>query len=66
MDKVLQIEILLNMINTLLGKAIYFKDNILINDLQFIRHNVYYEDVFEYNSLLERLSVIDKKLKEYE
>lgn len=65
-EEVLQIEVLLNMLNTLLSKAIYFKDTNLTNELQIIRHDVYYSDNFNYNSLLEKLKTIDKDLKKYE
>lgn len=65
MDDVLRIELLLNMINTLFGKAVFFKDTKIIDELTDIRHEIYY-DTFHYDISLEKLSKVAIKLKKYE
>lgn len=65
-DQVIQIEVALNFVNTLLSKAVAFKDNNLINELSNLRHDIYYGDVFDYDNVIGELKSFDVKLKKYE
>ncbi len=64
MDSILQIELLLNLLNTLFGKAMFYKDYATTNELSLIRRRIYYGDC-EYNSTLESLKQISTKLNVY-
>lgn len=65
-DTVIQIEVVLNFLNTLLSKAIFFKDGESIEKLHTLRHVVYYGSNFEYDSMLRKLQEIEVILKHYE
>ena len=52
-DKVLQIEVILNFLNTLFGKAISLHNTKITNELSLIRKNIYYGDDFEYDVILK-------------
>ena len=65
-DKVIQIEIMLNFLNTLFAKAVFLKNNELINELNILRHDIYYGDNFNYELIIKKLQYIEIKLKIYE
>ena len=65
MNTIIQIEVALNFLNTLFGKAIYFNDNKIIDELVVLRHNIYYGD-FNYDLFLKNLQDIEIKLKKYD
>lgn len=65
MDTVLQTELILNMINTLFGKAIFFQDAHVIKELSQLRHSVYYAH-YHYDEVLKHLEKIDIILQAYE
>ncbi|MDO8659316.1 MAG: hypothetical protein Q7K54_01820 [Candidatus Parcubacteria bacterium] len=64
-DRVIQIEVVLNFLNTLHAKALHFKDNVIADELSAVKHNIYYGD-FEEKLLLNNLKNIESKLKKYE
>ncbi len=64
-DKIIQIEVALNFLNTLFAKAIYFSDKKMIKEIELLRRNIYYGD-FEYDSFLKKLQEVEKKLNQYE
>lgn len=64
-DKVIQIEVVLNFLNTLHAKALYFKDNAIANELSVVKHNIYYGD-FEEKLVLNNLKNIESRLNKYE
>jgi len=64
-DKVMQIEVILNFLNTLFAKAVSFKDEEVTNKLNLIRHDVYHGD-FVYELFLAKLQEIEVILKKYE
>ena len=59
MDKVIQIEVILNYINGLIAKNIANGNNLVADKLNNIRHDIYYGD-FNYNMLINKLKEIDK------
>jgi hypothetical protein len=63
-DEIIQVEVSLNFLNTLLAKAVYFKDIGLITELGQLRHDIYYSETFSYELLLEKLKNIERSLKE--
>jgi hypothetical protein len=65
-DKVIQIEVALNFLNTLFGKAIYFKNKDIVDKLSSLRRSIYYKDDFEYYLFLEQLQSIEVQLKKYD
>ena len=65
MDNVLQIEIALNMLNTLFAKAVAFKDDKTFYELYKIRNKIYYGD-FNYDSTIESLKKIKNFLNKYD
>lgn len=65
MDKVLQTEVLLNLINTFFAKSVFFKDVGSIEKLNILRHQIYYED-FDYSIAMRELGKISGNLKKYE
>ena len=62
-DKVIEIEIALNFLNTLFAKAIYLNDFKVVNEINMLRHSVYYGDSFNYEATLKKLQMIEKELK---
>lgn len=65
MDNVLQTEVFLNLLNTVLAKAVHFKDEEIINKISALRHEVYYGD-FNYEKNMEELKEVETTLKKYE
>ncbi|MCK9351380.1 MAG: hypothetical protein WCT49_02965 [Candidatus Paceibacterota bacterium] len=65
-DPIIQNEVALNYLNTLFGKAIFFKDLEKVHQLNVLRHTVYYEKDFDYEAVLKILGEIEEKLKRYE
>lgn len=65
MDAVIQVELLLNMLNSALTKAMYFKDDFLIKQLSDMQHSIYY-DSFNVDVFLQKLKEIDIELKKYD
>jgi hypothetical protein len=63
MDEVIQIEIVLNFLNTLFAKAVYFNDEPIRKELADFRHEIYYEKRFNYESSIEKLQAISKELE---
>lgn len=43
MNPILETEVVLNMLNTLLGKALFFSDTETANELEQLKHALYYE-----------------------
>ncbi len=62
-DPIIQIEIALNFISTLRAQAIAFKDKEIADELFSIRHSIYYEKEFDYESIIKKLQEIQKKLE---
>jgi hypothetical protein len=65
MDNVLQTEVLLNLLNTTLAKAIHFEDDALVKKINELRHAIYYSD-FNYDETLDILKKINIDLNNYE
>lgn len=65
MINVLQTEVLLNMLNMVLAKAVSFKDEEIIKKISDFRHKIYYED-FDYNQSIVYLKELEKELEKYE
>ena len=65
MNNILQIEVLLNMLNTVFAKAVHFKNDELIKELHTLRHKIYYEN-FNYEESLNLLKKADIELSKYE
>jgi hypothetical protein len=65
MDNVLEIEVVLNMLNTVFAKAVFFNDVSVISKLNTMRHNIYYGE-FNYESYLSLLKETDKYLQKYD
>lgn len=65
MDTVTQTEVLLNMVNTLLAKAMYFHDSAVIRRIHDLQHQVYYGN-YEYDSMIAVLQEIRDDLKRYD
>ena len=65
MDNVSKTEVLLNILNMVLTKALYFKDNVSIKKLSDLRHAIYYGE-FNYNVTLNSLREIEGNLSKYE
>lgn len=65
MDKVIQLEVILNMLNTLLAKANFFKDKEIVIKLNNYRNNIYYGK-FDYAEIVLALKEIEIFLKKYE
>lgn len=63
-DKVLQIEVILNFLNTLFGKAISLHNTKITNELSLIRKNIYYGDDFEYDVILKKLQALEMDLNQ--
>lgn len=64
MDKVLQIEILLERINILIAKSVCF-DEVAINKLENLRHQIYYKD-FDYETVIKALEELGNDLEQYD
>ena len=64
-DEIIQIEVALNFINTLLAKANYFKDNKVADELNSLRHGIYYGETFQYTYYIEKLQEIKQVLNKY-
>ena len=60
MDKVLQIEVLLGWLNMLLAKSVCFEDEVAINKLESLRHQIYYKD-FDYETVVSVLCSFHEK-----
>jgi len=65
-DAIVQNEVVLNFLNTLFSKAMFFKDDEMICELNKLRHHIYYEKDFDYELILSELKVMEVKLKRYE
>jgi hypothetical protein len=65
MINVLQTEVLLNMLNMVLAKAVFFKDEEIIKKISDFRHKIYYED-FDYDESIVYLKNLEKELSKYE
>lgn len=65
-DKVIQIEVALNFLNTLFGKAVYFKDAEAINELNVLRRGIYHDDDFVYERIIQMLQDREIKLQRHE
>lgn len=65
-SKTIQIEVVLNFLNTLFSKAIFYKDKEMIGELNHLRHNIYYGEDFVYEDLLTKLQNIELKLESHE
>ena len=61
MDNIIQTEILLNAINTVLAKALHFKKDEATKKLVALRNNIYHND-FNYEETLKQLKNIEKEL----
>lgn len=57
---ILQVEILIERINMLLAKSVYFSDEEAIQELERLRHKIYYED-FDYQTILSRIDELKKR-----
>lgn len=66
MDAIIQLEVLLNLLNTVFGKAVYYKDYVMVKRLSTIRHTIYYTNDYVYESLLKELHGLDLELNKYE
>jgi len=66
MDKIIKMEILLNFLNSLLSKAIFYKDTKIISELTLIRHNIYYSPEFNYELTFQALKIQEEKLSKYD
>ena len=66
MDKIIQVEIILNLLNTIFGRAICDKDTEVVKELSLLRHEIYYGDNFDYGLILKQLEDKEKVLKQYE
>jgi hypothetical protein len=53
-DKIIQIEILIGLINMKLARSVYYEYEEAIQELEKLRHKVYYED-FDYQTMLIEL-----------
>ncbi len=60
-DNTLQTEVLLNMLNTVFAKAVYFKNLELIEKLSLMRHRIYYGN-FDYVDNIKTLKEINDNL----
>ena len=65
-DEIIQIEVALNFINTLLAKANYFKDSKVADELTSLRHDIYYGKIFQYPDIIKKLQGINLVLNKYE
>lgn len=65
MDRVLQIEVLLNWLNTLFAKSSCFDDIESIDELHLLRKQIYYKD-FDYDITSQALEKISDRLKKYD
>lgn len=65
MDKTIQTEVVLNMINTLFAKANFYKDEETVSRLNECRRKIYYEE-FNYDEIISLLKEIEIYLKKYE
>jgi|SRR3989339_2129177 len=65
MINVLQTEVLLNMLNMVLAKAVSFKDEEIVKKISDLRHKIYYED-FDYGESIVYLKAIEKELEKRE
>jgi hypothetical protein len=61
MDKVLRVETMLNKLNTLLSKAVYYKDTQAVDELNMLRRMLYYNDV-DFNVFADKLKSAEEKL----
>lgn len=62
----MQIEIILNFLNTLFGKAVYYKDDKIIGELSTLRRSIYYGGEFDYDSIFKQLKDKENELNKYE
>jgi hypothetical protein len=65
-DQIIQIEVALNFLNTLFSKAVYFNDMTSINKLNDIRYDIYYGNLFNYDTCIKNLKYIEGLLNKYE
>ncbi|MCF7844189.1 hypothetical protein K9M47_04880 [Candidatus Gracilibacteria bacterium] len=65
-DPVIQIEVALSFVNTLLAKTTAFKDEKHAQELRTIRYGIYHGDDFNYEEIIEKLKKIDTELKKYD
>jgi len=65
MNKVVEVEVLLNIVNTLLSKARFLKRDKEFNNLKSIRHDIYYQDNLDYKLTMHSLKEIDGKLNNF-
>ena len=63
-DPIIQVEVALNFVNSLLAKAVYFKDDDFRKELSGIRHSIYYDGDFNHESIIKKLQDISKILDE--
>lgn len=64
MNNIMQMETLLNLLNTIFAKAVHCKDEASIQQLVDLRHSFYYSDNFDCESCLVALNRIDLSLKD--
>ena len=57
-DKILEVEILLDRINTLFAKSVYHKNSALIEKLNSLRQEIYYKEL-DYEKILNALKKCD-------
>ena len=62
MINIMQIEVLLNVLNTILAKAVYFKDEPAMNKLINLRRAVYYDAAFDYGGSLAIVKEVNTRL----
>ena len=65
MDNVIQIEVALNLLNDLFAKSVAFHDEKMIEELNKVRHEIYY-GAFEYDGIIKDLKEVNEYLKKYE
>lgn len=65
MDRILEIEICLNYLNSLMAKSVAFHDVSACDELSALRRQIYY-GAFDYHAIFQSLKDLDEKLKKYE